>query len=432
MFIQFKNYKSLFDLNPIPEKLVYYFRDAILTETEVKHWLEILKLLIKFNGTYIESGLLKQVCRNYKEIIDKLIDLKIIYKDSTKKVHGDIKYYTAPNIYTIYLKHCWYYQELTQNEYYDKSFSDTEIFTFKSIQLDKQACINLVNPKKVWTVLNFGINRRAMKGKIVDRKYNFIHSIPKVCRPYLTINGDTFIETDVKNIQPLLLIILFIQLDLPYDKTYFESVVNGTFYESLFIDDKIQGRRKGRKFTYYLTNRDHIKELSYKDIFFGFKKSKSNAFINRFKEIYPITFSSIQKIDKLARDLQNLEAKITDTRFLTEPHFTIHDALFATKESVLKAWQTEVIERIKCLSKGNLILNYNNFKTNLNEKQETFLESNNQIIELSFNKKSIKQHKQHKHSNETAIKELIQQGVNKKEIITMLNISEKTFSRYSK
>ena len=133
----------------------------------------------------------------------------------------------------------------------------------------------------------------------------------------------------------------------------------------------------------------------------------------------------------LARKLQNIEAKITDTRFLTEPHFTIHDALFATKESVLKAWQTEVIERIKCLSKGNLILNYNNFKTNLNEKQETFLESNNQIIELSFNKKSIKQHKQHKHSNETAIKELIQQGVNKKEIITMLNISEKTFLRYS-
>ena len=163
MFIQFKNYKSLFDNNPIPKKLVYYFQDTVLTETEVKHWLEILKLLIKFNGTYIESNLLKQVCRNYKEIIDKLIDLKIIYKDSTKKLHGDIKYYTAPNIYTVYLKNCWYYEIFTLNEYYSEIFTEIQIYTLKNIQLDKQACINLVNQKKQHLVLKFGIKRTGYK-----------------------------------------------------------------------------------------------------------------------------------------------------------------------------------------------------------------------------------------------------------------------------
>jgi len=435
MYIQFQNFKKT--NNSLPKKLVYFFRDSGFTSTQINHWLGIIKLLIMYNETYIDSSLLKGVCGNYKKIIDKLIELKIIYKESTKKQYGEVKYYTAPNIYTLHIKDPWYYEEFTLNEYYSKEFTDIQIDTLRNIQLDKLGCINLVSKKKKHLVLKFGINRRATKGLKVNRKYNFIISLPKVCRPYLSINDKTFIETDIKNIQPLLLIILLINLGLPFDKQYHMNVVNGFFYESLYQTGQIKAWKNEdkKRFTYDLMNRDHIKELAYKDIFFGFKKTKTNLFIDKFKNIYPITFSSMIKIDNLASKLQNLEAEITNTDFLTAPHFTIHDALFATDDSVLNEWQDKVIERIMVLSNNFLILNNNNFKKNKNEKKDDFIINSDKIIEMNFNKKIAsgfvhKDHKTHKHSNETLIKEHINNGLTKNEIIELLNISERTYNRY--
>lgn len=432
MFIQFQNFKKTND--SLPKKLVYFFRDSGMTCIQMNRWLEIIKLLIIYNETYIDSSLLKAVCNDYKKIIDKLIELKVVYKESTKKQYGEVNYYTAPNIYTLHIKDTWYYEEFTLNEYFSKEFTDIQIDTLRNIQLDKLGCINLVSEKKKHLVLKFGINRRAMKGKIVNRKYNFIISLPKVCRPYLSIYGKPFIETDIKNIQPMLLIILLINLNLPFDKQYHMNVVNSFFYESLYQKGQIKAWKteEKKRFTYDLMNRDHIKELSYKDIFFGFKKTKTNLFIDKFKEIYPITFSSMMKIDKLASKLQNLEAEITNTDFLTAPHFTIHDALFATDDSVLNEWQDKVIERIMVLSNNFLILNHNNFKKNRNEKKDNFVVESNKIIELNFDKKIIvhKEHKTHKHSNETLVKQYIDNGLSKKEIIELLNISERTYNRY--
>lgn len=432
MFIQFQNFKKTND--SLPKKLVYFFMDSGFTCIQMNRWLEIIKLLIIYNETYIDSSLLKAVCNDYKKIIDKLIELKVVYKESTKKQYGEVNYYTAPNIYTLHMKDPWYYEEFTLNEYFSKEFTDIQIDTLRNIQLDKLGCINLVSEKKKHLVLKFGINRRAMKGKIVNRKYNFIISLPKVCRPYLSIDGKSFIETDIKNIQPMLLIILLINLNLPFDKQYHMNVVNSFFYESLYQKGQIKAWKteEKKRFTYDLMNRDHIKELSYKDIFFGFKKTKTNLFIDKFKEIYPITFSSMMKIDKLASKLQNLEAEITNTDFLTAPHFTIHDALFATDYSVLNEWQDKVIERIMVLSNNFLILNHNNFKKNRNEKKDNFVVESNKIIELNFDKKIVlhKEHKTHKHSNETLVKQYIDNGLSKKEIIELLNISERTYNRY--
>jgi hypothetical protein len=432
MIIIFQNFYKTNNL--IPKKLVYYLKDSGLLYTQMNHWFEILKLLIIYNETYIDSSLLNKVCRDYKKIIDKMIELKVVYKESTKKQYGEVKYYTAPNIYTVHMKDLWYYDKFISNEYFSNEFNDIQIYTLKNIQLDKLACINLVHKKKKHLVLRFGINRRATKGKKVNRKYNSIISLPKVCRPYLSIDGKPFIETDIKNIQPMLLIILLINLNLPFDKEYHMNVVNGSFYESLFQQGTIKAWKteEKRRFTYDLMNRDHIKELSYKDIFFGFKLKKNNLFINNFKNIYPITFSSMIKINDLASKLQNLEAEITNTDFLTTPHFTIHDALFATDDSVLNEWQDKVIERIDRLSKNFLILNHHNFKKNQNEKKDNFVVETDKIIELNFDKKIVvhKEHKTHKHSNESLIKQHIENGLSKKEIIELLNISERTYNRY--
>ena len=84
------------------------------------------------------------------------------------------------------------------------------------------------------------------------------------------------------------------------------------------------------------------------------------------------------------------------------------------------------------LSKNFLILNKNNFKKNKNEKKDNFVVETDKIIELNFDKMNVvhKEHKTHKHSNESLIKQHIENGLSKNEIIKLLNISERTYNRY--
>ena len=62
MFIQFQNFKKTND--SLPKKLVYFFRDSGMTCIQMNRWLEIIKLLIIYNETYIDSSLLKAICND--------------------------------------------------------------------------------------------------------------------------------------------------------------------------------------------------------------------------------------------------------------------------------------------------------------------------------------------------------------------------------
>lgn len=162
--------------------------------------------------------------------------------------------------------------------------------------------------------------RFIKKGYQVDRIYHSFSNISKISREFLSVSGMKFNNIDIVNCQPTLLCAYLKEKNYEIDESYVKDCENGTFYERF----------------YDLSHKDEvrsdIKVRLYKSIFFSFKKTKINL---RFKELYPLTYKSIETIangSTIARALQNYEASIFNdlVPVYSKYYFTLFDAIYYT------------------------------------------------------------------------------------------------------
>lgn len=157
--------------------------------------------------------------------------------------------------------------------------------------------------------------RFIKKGKSVDRIYHSFSNVSKVARKHLDIK---MFNIDIKNCQPLLLVAFLKKNNFGYDETYQYDCEVGEFYEQFIgIND---------------CDRDEVKTNIYKNLFFGF--NKRSKFNKKFKELYPLTWESLNEInnsnESLASRLQNIEAELFNNLIpkKSKHYFTLFDAIY--------------------------------------------------------------------------------------------------------
>jgi hypothetical protein len=161
-------------------------------------------------------------------------------------------------------------------------------------------------------------NRRIYNFILTDegRFYNPAAYQPSVIRPLLKINGDKLVDIDVKNSQPLLL-----SYWIKNDK-WKEAVENGSFYETLSNELEI--------------DRERIKLLTMKYIFFSKKPLKSGKLWRAMRKHYGDTIDQINELktrDKLWQLLQRAEADIF-IKGLVGNYISIHDGILVKNDDL--------------------------------------------------------------------------------------------------
>lgn len=208
------------------------------------------------------------------------------------------------------------------------NFPEKLVDTIMNIEVDVQSAIKAELENKtsnnslrcrLSVLLKLYSKRWIKKGKNVDRVYHSLSNLSKISREYLHIDGAHFHDIDVKNCQPLLLCYLLLKQELPVDKEYIKSCEEASLYED-FIEPPF--------------TREATKVLLYKSVYFDFKPSHPTT--KRFKQLFPLTYSSLQIISKdritIASKLQNLEAEIFNGIIpkKSKNYFTLFDAVYFT------------------------------------------------------------------------------------------------------
>ena len=216
------------------------------------------------------------------------------------------------------------------------SYNTKFVNTIKKVDIDIKAAIEdeiknndgkKVNSlrSRLNRVFSLYDNRFMRKGRKVDRIYHSLSNLSKISRNHLTIKSQKFYNIDIKNCQPLLLCYLLIKLNLPIDEHYLYDCQMGILYENFYekTGNKVIDKQR----------RDEAKVLLYKGIYFDFKKTATNL---KFKEIFPLTYSSLQILSKnqeeLAGRLQNIEATIFNSLLPAKSkyYYTLFDAIYFT------------------------------------------------------------------------------------------------------
>ncbi|OYU93565.1 MAG: hypothetical protein CFE21_19980 [Bacteroidetes bacterium B1(2017)] len=187
--------------------------------------------------------------------------------------------------------------------------------TISSLKCRLAAIFNLTNK-----------NRYISKSEKVHRIFHSLSNLSKVSRQFIYVKGSSFHNIDVKNSQPLILVYYLVKNKMSIDDNYIKNCEDCIFYEQFY--DLSKQKIKGKI-------RDDVKKKIYSSIFFGFNtKSKVNQ---RFKTLYPLTYSSLEQIVKsknmtLSGELQRIEADIFNTIIPVESkwYFTLFDALYFT------------------------------------------------------------------------------------------------------
>ena len=304
---------------PIDSKiLIEYFN-----RNEYKKYLALLKDLevlveVPYDGGIITNSgkkysfycMEKKICKQYRifnQYLDQNSCLILFNKSKTK-----IKY----NI---------------QGDY-NKKF----VTTIKKIDIDIKAAIedeikNSDNRKnnslrcRLNRIFSLYDKRFIRKGKKVDRVYTSLSNLSKISRRHLNMKGVRFHNVDIKNCQPLLLCYLLIKNNMPIDLHYLNDCESGVLYENFYerSNDKAVDKQK----------RSDAKVLLYKGIYFDFKRTPTNL---KFKELFPLTYSSLEILSKdqeeLAGRLQNIEAQIFNdlVPIKSKYYYTLFDAIYFT------------------------------------------------------------------------------------------------------
>ena len=194
---------------------------------------------------------------------------------------------------------------------------------------------------------NFSVD---LKGS--GRIYNFLSSLPNELRQFIRINGKEVVEMDIANSQPLLFLPLLKDVAHKEDVVlYKELVETGEFYryikyvvlgedDSICICNEKKPQTVEEKMEYNMFKIDFFSK-----IFFS-TENKNYKWRQLFDEAFPtvsavITANKKDNYKDLALLLQRTESDIminTVSRKLIEngndEFFTIHDAIYTTKENV--------------------------------------------------------------------------------------------------
>lgn len=186
--------------------------------------------------------------------------------------------------------------------------------------------------------INLGLHYFSISSS--GRHYTSMASLPKIAIDYLTVSNKKVIEIDAANSQPLLLGAL---VD---NQEYKKDCEDGVFYDML-------AKENGK-------SRDHVKNQSYKYIFFNNDLVKGNAY-RLLELVYPgladqineFKFEDVESKDEkdlLWWKLQNMESKIwvNSALEIINPIITRHDSVLILSEDA-EEFRKIVIAKYKAL-----------------------------------------------------------------------------------
>lgn len=193
-------------------------------------------------------------------------------------------------------------------------------------------------------------DRFIKRGTKVSRVYHSFSNISKVSRKFQSIEGMRYNDIDIVNCQPMILCYYLLRNKLDLDKHYIDDTESGLFYEKFIgIEGNFSINKNGFWNSEYLKlNRDDAKVQLYRSIFFNF--NKSNPVNIRFKELYPITYRSLENVSKentMASILQNIEAEIfNDLIPTTSKYFyTLFDAIYFTSDLDIQTLKNQILSK---------------------------------------------------------------------------------------
>lgn len=183
-------------------------------------------------------------------------------------------------------------------------------------------------------------NRYISKGTNVDRIYHSFSNLSRVSREFLSVENMSYFNIDIVNCQPMLLCYYLKANNLEFDETYINDCESGMLYEKFEgttgkFTVKVNGNyfKQFKSFDNIKKHRSEIKVELYKSVYFMF--DTTSPMNQKFKELYPITWNTLNKISTektMASILQNIEASIFNT--LRPRHskyyFTLFDAIYFT------------------------------------------------------------------------------------------------------
>lgn len=440
--------------------------------TYISGYIEIIKLLYSKNEESLSSLILQSKSKKYKSIINLFYEYGVI----KHIINGVYNRENAEKSFcgTYIMNHFSDLTFISLTEESDNVLTiDIKIDSLKNTPLDNDTFINTLTKSKidasnailaeynfckeekkkyesfvsrVNAILNFLKYRSAGKGEKVNRVYSSFSSLSKQARKFVTYNGKHFYEIDIKNCQPLLLIILLIKYNLPIDTEYINAVTNGVFYESLQTQALKNGYDKQtivkvfkdkvtKKFKDYdFTKRDDVKVLCYSKIFFT-KEYKLTKIVKCFKQLYPYVYSSLVKLTEtvtLAELLQNLEAEIVLNIIPNCPYFPVHDAIYITNKTEIEDIKTKIAFEIKKLSAGRIP---NVLFGEIKEFEIKMIDKNDIDPEILIIKARASKLERAAHSKKdirfNEFKELYSR-MDKKSICATLKITDRTYIRYKK
>lgn len=436
--------------------------------TFVNAYIEIVKAISLNNGEEISSTYLHKISNDYKEILDLLFNTNIIkyksngYYDKANPINSKRAIYTMNRFskYTfislceedgvvlmdINIDHIK--DTPLDNDQFINTLMGADIYASEAILAEYNHCKKKMGDDmynrfvcRVNAILNFMKYRFAKKGESVDRIFSSFSNLSNISRKFIHFNGRQFYEIDIKNCQPLLLIVLLIEKGINIDTRYRTNIIKGKFYESLmeecqnlnYIEQYVMIKNKLTKLD--LTNRDDIKTLCYSEIFFT-NKLKNSSIVTAFKNLYPLVYNAILELTQdstLASQLQNLEADIVLNIIPKCNYYTVHDAIYILNKSEIETIKMQLAAEIRKRSCGRI---ENVMFGEIEDFKIEMIDKNNIDPEV-FNFTKIRSSKLVKSVHTVKEQRYNEFLINfnrydKNDLCKLLSISDKTFYRYKK
>jgi hypothetical protein len=295
---------------------------------------ELNSTLIPINSSILISYFSRDTYKDYMKLLEDLnVITRVPYEDNTfyKKGEYSIQYRMHNNyINEEDLAIIIIDNDRSKDEFVNEveGLDERYVKTIKSLEINiKEAIKEEIeyyneNNLSVSTLRNrisrlFYTKRKRFikKGHNVDRIYHSFSNVSKVSRKH--INMKMFM-IDIKNCQPLLLVYLLKSNNMLLDDNYQKDCEKGNFYERFVGIDGL--------------DRDQTKVALYKNVFFSF--NKKNKFNDKFNELYPNTWQSLNMISNsdisLASQLQNIESSLFNNMVpnKSKHYFTLFDAIY--------------------------------------------------------------------------------------------------------
>lgn len=316
-------------------------------------------------------------------------------------------------------------------------------YTLENAQLDLNKTIEYLYSTKSGSdliesfgkIIKFNNERYITSGKKVKRIYSSFTDLSAELRKFLLIDNKPFHCFDIVAAQPSLLISILDKYKLPIDDYYknnchdlYDIIMEAAKFLNIEyenINEIVNNKYTGNSVKYSFSDRNDIKILLFRNIFFGIKSSQISNTAKIFNYLFPKTFDSLLKLKSilkaenktLAQEAQNTEADIIFTNLPECECFTVHDSIYVTDKELGQQYCNKISETIPYIH-WHYSANKINFESKLN---------NIEIEEINIPERKI--HKQHTISDKSIrikeyFKQYINEGLTKTEIILSLNISE--------